>query len=61
MIIIFFLSGNISWFIGICLAAGNSVGGWFGAVFSVKGGEKYIRAALVIAVGLMALKLLEAF
>lgn len=61
VIIIFFLSGNISWFIGICLAAGNSVGGWFGAAFSVRGGEKYIKAALVVAVGLMALKLLGAF
>ena len=61
VILIFFLSGNISWFIGICLAAGNSVGGWFGATFSVRGGEKYIRVALVIAVGLMALKLLGVF
>lgn len=61
VIIIFFLSGNISWFIGICLAAGNSIGGWFGATVSVRGGEKYIRVALVIAVGLMALKLLGAF
>ena len=61
VIIIFFLSGNISWFIGICLAAGNSIGGWFGAMFSARGGEKYIRLALVIAVGLMALKLLGVF
>ena len=60
-ILIFFLSGNISWFIGICLAAGNSVGGWFGATFSVRGGEKYIRMVLVVAVGLMALKLLRVF
>ena len=60
-ILIFFLSGNISWFIGICLAAGNSVGGWFGATVSVRGGEKYIRMALVVAVGLMALKLLGVF
>ena len=60
-ILIFFLSGNISWFVGICLAAGNSVGGWFGATFSVRGGEKYIRMALVVAVGLMALKLLRVF
>ena len=60
-ILIFFLSGNISWFIGICLAAGNSVGGWFGAAFSVRGGERYIRMALVVAVGLMALKLLGVF
>ncbi len=57
-ILIFFLSGNINWFVGICLAAGNSVGGWFGARFSVRGGEKYIKAALVIAVGIMAVKLL---
>ncbi len=61
VICVFFLSGNINWLIGICLAAGNSLGGWFGAVFSVKGGEKYIKAALVLAVGLMAVKLLGAF
>ncbi len=61
VILIFFLSGNISWFIGVCLAAGNSVGGWFGATFSVRGGEKYIRVVLVVAVGLMALKLLGIF
>ncbi|MCY3986289.1 MAG: TSUP family transporter [Candidatus Dadabacteria bacterium] len=60
-ILIFLLSDNIIWFIGICLAAGNSVGGWFGATFSVRGGEKYIRMALVVAVGLMALKLLGVF
>ena len=57
-ILIFFLSGNINWFIGICLAVGNSVGGWFGARFSVRGGEKYIKIALVVAVGIMAIKLL---
>lgn len=61
VILIFFLSGNINWFIGICLAAGNSVGGWLGATFSVRGGEKYVRVALVVAVGLMALKLLGVF
>lgn len=60
-LLIFFLSGNISWFVGVCLAAGNSIGGWMGAVFSVRGGEKYIRLALVFAVGIMALKLLGVF
>ena len=60
-ILIFFLSGNINWFLGICLAAGNSVGGWFGASLSIKGGEKYIRYALAIAVIIMALKLLGVF
>ena len=60
-ILIFSLSGNISWFLGICLAAGNSAGGWLGAAFSARGGEKYIRLVLVFAVGLMAAKLLGAF
>ena len=60
-ILIFSLSGNISWFLGICLAAGNSAGGWLGASFSARGGEKYIRLVLVFAVGLMAAKLLGAF
>ncbi len=61
VILIFFISGNINWFLGICLAAGNSVGGWLGAGLSVKGGEKYIRYALVVAVLIMAIKLLGGF
>ena len=60
-VLIFSLSGNISWFLGICLAAGNSAGGWLGASFSVRGGEKYIRLVLAAAVGIMAAKLLGAF
>ena len=60
-ILVFSLSGNISWFLGICLAAGNSLGGWLGASFSARGGEKYIRLVMVFAVGLMAAKLLGAF
>ena len=60
-ILVFSLGGNISWFLGICLAAGNSAGGWLGASFSVRGGEKYIRLVLAAAVGIMAAKLLGAF
>jgi len=53
-VLIFFLSGNVNLFVGICLAVGTSVGGWLGAAFSVRGGEKYIRLVLVLAVAVMA-------
>lgn len=53
-VLIFFLSGNVNLFVGICLAVGTSVGGWLGAAFSVRGGERYIRFVLVLAVVVMA-------
>ena len=53
-VLIFFLSGNVNLFVGICLAVGTSVGGWLGAAFSVRGGERYIRLVLVLAVAVMA-------
>ena len=53
-VLIFFLSGNVNLFVGICLAVGTSVGGWLGAAFSVRGGERYIRFVLVLAVAVMA-------
>ena len=53
-VLIFFLTGNVNLFVGICLAVGTSVGGWLGAAFSVRGGERYIRLVLVLAVAVMA-------
>lgn len=55
---VFALSGKVNWIVGICLAAGNAAGAWFGAKASVKGGEKLIRGVLAMAVVLMAAKLL---
>lgn len=46
---VFLLSGNIVWLPAIVLAAGFFVGGWCGAQVAVKGGEKLIRIAMVIA------------
>lgn len=57
-LLIFILTGNVSWRLGLVLAAGNSLGGWWGAHFAVKGGEKVIRIILAVAIVLMALKLL---
>ena len=41
-----------------CLAAGNSVGGWWAARISLKGGEKAVRYVMVVAIFIIALKLL---
>lgn len=57
--LIFLLTDNINWFYGLSLAAGNVVGGWWGAKMSVKKGEKLIRTVLIIAILIMAIKLLD--
>lgn len=59
--VVFLVSGNINWYLGISLAAGNAFGAWWAAKLSVKKGEKFIKAFLIIAVFIMALKLLDFF
>jgi uncharacterized membrane protein YfcA len=54
---VFLLTGNVNWMLGLCLAAGNSFGAWWGAHFAVKGGEKIIRYILAVAILVMSLKL----
>jgi len=60
-LLIFILSGNIDWGYGLTLAGGNMLGAWWGAKFTVKGGDKFIKAILVVAISLMSLKLFGAF
>lgn len=56
-ILIFIITGNINWGLGLSLAAGNGAGGWLAARISVKGGEKIIRYILALAILIMAIKL----
>ena len=58
-IIIFIFTNNINWGLGLSLAAGNALGGWWAVKFSVKKGERIIRIILIIAVLIMSLKLLN--
>ena len=58
---IFILTGNVHWGYGIILAGGMAIGGWFGAKLAVKGGEKIIRIVLIMAILIMAAKLLKIF
>ena len=60
-LLVFIVSKNINWFMGIGLAAGNMIGGWWGAKLSVKKGERFIRMFLMAAIFVIALKLLNVF
>ncbi len=60
-ILIFAFTGNINWIYGITLAAGNSFGGYWGVRLAVKKGEKFIKGILIVAVLIMAVKLLKVF
>jgi uncharacterized membrane protein YfcA len=59
--VVFAMTGNINWPLGLVLAAGNATGGWWAAKISVRRGEKMIRIVLVIAMIIMAVKLLLSF
>ncbi len=60
-LLIFIYTDNINWSYGLILASGNILGAWWGAKFSVKGGEKVIKIILIIAISLMSLKLFGMF
>lgn len=60
-LLVFTLTGHVNWLFGLVLAAGNALGGWWGAKAAVKGGEKIIRIILAVAILIMALKLFGLF
>ena len=60
-LIVFILTDNINWYYGLTLSAGNAFGGWWGAKLSVKKGEKLIKVVLIVAILIMAIKLLNVF
>lgn len=60
-LIIFIWTDNVDWILGLALAAGNGVGGWWSARISVRGGEKIIRYVMVLAIFIIALKLFGLF
>jgi uncharacterized membrane protein YfcA len=60
-LLIFIFTENINWGYGLLLAVGNIIGAWWGVKFSVKGGDKFIKIILIIAVAIMAFQLLGVF
>ncbi|MEM7007709.1 MAG: sulfite exporter TauE/SafE family protein [Thermodesulfobacteriota bacterium] len=58
---IFMWTNNVDWVLGLVLAVGNALGGWWSAKISVRGGEKVIRYVMVVAIIIIALKLFGLF
>lgn len=55
---IFASAVSIHWQFGLALALGNSIGGYFGARFSVQGGEIWIRRVFTLVLVIFIAKLL---
>lgn len=56
-IIVFILNDAINWKVGLVLAIGTSVGGYLGSHFTMKKSERWIKLILLLAIGVMAVKL----
>ncbi|MDG2074359.1 MAG: sulfite exporter TauE/SafE family protein [Polaribacter sp.] len=56
-LIVFILNDKVDWKMGLIMAIGTSLGGWFGSRFSVKKGDGFIKIFLVVVVSFMAIKL----
>jgi uncharacterized membrane protein YfcA len=60
-LLIFIWTDNVDWLLGLSLALGNGLGGWWAARISVKGGEKIIRYVMIVAIFIISLKLFGLF
>lgn len=58
---IFLFNGQVNIKVGLILAAGNMLGAFAGAHFTIKGGAKYVRYVLIIAMLMVILKLFGLF
>lgn len=57
VVFVFIYNDLIHWEYGLTLAAGTSIGGWLGSYFSIKKGDKWIKAFLLITIFALSIKL----
>ena len=55
---VFVASAQVAWGPALVLTAGMAAGGWVGAHFAVRGGERLIRPVLAVAVIALALRMI---
>ncbi len=58
---IFVYNGQVNIVAGLILAIGNMGGAWIGAHFSIRGGAKYVRYVLIVALVIVILNLFGVF
>ncbi len=56
-LLVFILNDAVNWKMGLTMAIGTSLGGWFSSRFSVKKGDGFIKIFLIVMVSIMAVKL----
>ena len=56
-LLVFIFNNAVDWKLGLTLAIGTSLGGWFASRFSVQKGDGFIKLFLVVMVSIMAVKL----
>lgn len=56
-LLVFIFNDAVNWKMGLTMAIGTSLGGWFTSRFSVKKGDGFIKIFLIIMVSIMAVKL----
>ncbi len=57
-LVIFFMHGDVHLVLGLVLAAGNMTGAWIGTKLAVKGGAKFLRYVVLVAILIAATKLI---
>jgi len=58
---IFFYHKQVDVVAGLILAGGNMIGAWFGVHFQLKGGAKYVRYVLILAMVIVIMNLFGVF
>lgn len=56
-VVVFAIDNKIDWSVGLILALGHGLGGWYASRWSVKASELWIKRIMVVSVLAMALKL----
>lgn len=56
-LLVFIFNDAVNWKMGLTMAIGTSLGGWFASRFSVKKGDGFIKVFIIIMVSIMAVKL----
>ncbi len=60
-LLVFLFLGRVDWYWGISLAFGNTLGGWWATKISIRKGDKFIKAVLIVSILIISLKLLGVF
>jgi len=58
VLLIFGINGKVNWFYSIVLALGNALGSYTSVKLSLKKGEKFVKAVMIVAIVLMSIKFL---